>query len=141
MLPSLTHLTENGAHNGEVSNGAECNWPWEPRVLTEAISAADPPNSPPLWQGAQRNTLSGINDRYKYKKKKITTALVRMMDDKKHKVLKPKPLPSSYLHPKSQSWFSHLPEQETLQMPKRGFCTFYFPRVIMLKGTKRHPII
>lgn len=47
-----------------------CNWPWEPRVLTEAISEADLPNNPPLWQGAQRNTLSDINDRYKYKNKK-----------------------------------------------------------------------
>lgn len=74
-------------------------------------------------------------------KKKITTALVQMLDNQKPKILKPKPSPSYYLHPNSQSWFSHLPEQETLQMPKRGFCTFYFPRVVMLKGTKRHPII
>lgn len=64
-----------------------------------------------------------------------------MLDNQKHKVLKPKPSPSYYLNPNSQSWFSHLPEQETLQIPKWGFCTFYSPRVIMLKGTKRRPII
>lgn len=36
-----------------------------------------------------------------------------------------------YLHPNSLSWYSHLSKQESIQIPREGFCTFklYFPRV------------
>lgn len=63
------------------------------------------------------------------------------VDNQEHNVLKPIPSPSYYLHPSSLSWYSHLPKQDALQMPRGGFCTLHFPsRDFLLKGTKRRPV-
>lgn len=55
-----------GHTNSEVSTE---DGPGEPRFSIQVISEADLQNGSPHWKGAQRNTSSAINGRYKHKKK------------------------------------------------------------------------